>query len=572
MTRHPHDDLTREDVAKIEIGHTDVSRARAAVLAGLFVATLATVPVAQHVRDIRAYDAGRRDSPVPQCYEIVSAVPRAVERAKQSPRGFPWNAIEANNQVLLPAIDRYEDALEGESLLAEHLLPRGQALLARIGLGNEKAYVGRDGWLFYRPSVDYLTAPGFLEPVYLRKRSERPNEWTPAPQPDPRPAVLQFHRQLAERGIELFLVPAPAKPMIHPEKLSIRYAGRDEVLQNPSYDRFVREMRSAGVRVFEPAGVLMRLRRETHRPQYLATDTHWRPEAMQRVAAELARFIEADAPLPAAPSPGYRRLERQVENIGDIARMLELPDDQTLYPPQTVTVREVYAADDTSWRADPSADVLVLGDSFSNVYSLDAMGWGFAGGFVEQLSVELDRPLDRIVRNDDGAHATRQALRRELARGRDRLAGKRLVIWQFAVRELAVGDWKLLDMTLGEPRESDSIAPAPGEEMIVTGTVAAVSPVPRPGSVVYRDHVVTLHLVDVTGRDGNVQDGQAVVYMLSMRDNEWTPAARYRVGQEVTLRLRSWQDVRAKYEGINRSELDDIMLELEPNGWGEAVQ
>ena len=30
----------------------------------------------------------------------------------------------------------------------------------------------------------------------------------------------------------------------------------------------------------------------------------------------------------------------------------------------------------------------------------------------------------------------------------DRLADKKVVVWQFAARELAVGDWKLLDMTL----------------------------------------------------------------------------------------------------------------------------
>jgi len=107
-----------------------------------------------------------------------------------------------------------------------------------------------------------------------------------------------------------------------------------------------------------------------------------------------------------------------------------------------VRLRQILTARGEYWRPDETADVLVLGDSFSNIYSLDTMGWGESAGLIEQLSFELQRPLDCLVINDNGAYATRALLARELARGRDRLAGKRLVIWQFAMRELSAGDWK----------------------------------------------------------------------------------------------------------------------------------
>ena len=32
------------------------------------------------------------------------------------------------------------------------------------------------------------------------------------PQPDPRPAILAFHRELAARGITLIVMPTPVKP------------------------------------------------------------------------------------------------------------------------------------------------------------------------------------------------------------------------------------------------------------------------------------------------------------------------------------------------------------------------
>jgi alginate O-acetyltransferase complex protein AlgJ len=87
--------------------------------------------------------------------------------------------------------------------------------------------------------------------------------------------------------------------------------------------------------------------------------------------------------------------------------------------------------------------------------------------------------------------------------------------------------------------------------------------------VPYKDHVLTLHLVDVEGVDTPVQGNQAIVYMWSMRDNELTRAARYREGEELTLGLKSWNDVGEEYEAINRSDLDDEDLQLQDPNWGE---
>ena len=147
---------------------------------------------------------------------------------------------------------------------------------------------------------------------------------------------------------------------------------------------------------------------------------------------------------------------KEVTGVGDIARMLKLPESQSIYQPETVTIHEVLAGN-APWRPSKTADILLLGDSFSNIFSLGALGWGESAGFAEHLSRALGgRPLDIILRNSDAAFATREMLSRELARGRDRLAGKKLVVWQFATRELAFGDWKMLEMKLGSrcPRNS----------------------------------------------------------------------------------------------------------------------
>jgi alginate O-acetyltransferase complex protein AlgJ len=64
---------------------------------------------------------------------------------------------------------------------------------------------------------------------------------------------------------------------------------------------------------------------------------------------------------------------------------------------------------------------------------------------------------------------------------------------------------------------------------------------------------------------------EALVYLSSMRDNIWTPAARLRPGDKITLRLRAWSDVAADYEQINRTDIEDPGIQLEEPVWGELV-
>jgi hypothetical protein len=60
--------------------------------------------------------------------------------------------------------------------------------------------------------------------------------------------------------------------------------------------------------------------------------------------------------------------------------------------------------------------------------------------------------------------------------------------------------------------------------------------------------------------------------MWGMRDNTWTAAADLRPGHELTVTLRPWDDVAAELERINRSELEDAALALEPAAWGEPAR
>lgn len=562
----------REEMAKREAGHTLIRPALSWGLIVLFLFVIFAVPVVQQVAEFRDPGAGERQRPLPQVYDLFTLLPAAMKASGDTGSSGVFSRVFAVNRHLLREMKGFEEALDDRSVVGKWVRPRIQYLLTALGAGNEKAYCGVPPWLFYRPGIDYLTGPPFLDPVRLQRRAAAGDEWAAPVEPDPRPAILELKRQLDQRGIALILLPTPIKAMIHPEKLSRRYDGWQKELQNPSFDRFKEEMSQAGVLLFDPAPLLMAAKATKGPLPYLATDTHWRPEALERVAEGLKDFIGTQVPLPPLPPPRYGAERSEISQHGDLAVMLGLPANQTLFPRETVSIRKIRGAGGEPWQPQKTADVLVLGDSFSNIYSLEAMGWGEGGGFIEQLSYALQRPLDRITRNDNASFATREFLAAELAKGRDRLAGKRLVIYQFAVRELAVGNWKRIELKRGSPPPVNYLALPPGGERIVRGRIEAVSPVPRPGTVTYKDHVMAIHLTDIDAEGPPLAGTDALVYMRSMTDNAWTAAARYRPGQTVTLRLIAWSDVAPKYEGINRSELDDPALQLAEPAWGEAVK
>ncbi len=565
-------DMTREEAARLEVGRTEVSRPLKVAMLAAFLTVIAALPLVEFTHAVLAYRAGERATWMPKAFEIFLRVPEAVE-AGAAADGGPLRKVFRGNAVMLQAITEFEADLEDTSVIGSAIRPPAQLVLAAyLGSGNESAYVGRGRWLFFRPGIDALTGEPFLDPVQLARRAGQGSEFVDPPQPDPLKAVLQFHEQLVARGIPLVVVPAPVKPTVHPERFSAAMAGTAEPVHNPSYDTFIAALRDAGGLVFDPAPLLVERKREAAAPKYLATDTHWRPEAMERTAEALAAFLAAHVDLPARPAPRLEVEAAAVTGEGDVAALLDLPPGQTAFPGETVTVRRVTGPSGDLWRADPGADVLVLGDSFANIYSLGAMGWGESAGLVEHLARALGRPVDRLIRNDAGAHATREMLSRELARGRDRLAGKRVVVWEFATRELAVGDWTLLPMELGAPPARDFVAPEPGRTLVVMGTVATNSGAPRPGTVPYRDHILNLHLVDVAAEGADLPaGGEAVVQVWSMRDNVWTEAPRLRVGDRVRLRLTAWADTPPELEQINRSELADMRLRMQEPAWGEIL-
>ena len=567
MAESPYARMTREELAEIEVGKTAINRATSIVMVAGFILTIVGVPFVQHVIEIRGGFLKSGSWVWPKAYEIFNYPRRAWRELIDPANGSFLNRLQAANGQLTRGLQNYEDALEDDSFIARSALPHAQALTAEfLGLGNEQVYLGRDRWLFYEPDVTYVTGPGFLSSAWQRSRLHSTEESGRPVQADPRKAIIEFRDQLQARGIRLIIMPIPVKPMIEPEFLSRAYAELSKIpLQNPSYGNFLESLDRVGVEYVDVSKALVETKRLTRRPQFLRTDTHWTPDAMERCVELLAEKVR----LLDSPEPNSRfvlkRTTQTIDGLGDIVAMLKLPATSRFYGKETVTIRPITHESGTPWSQDQRADILVLGDSFFNIFSLAEMGWGASAGFVEQLSYTLGRPLDAILRNDAGAFATRELLGQELARGRDRLDAKKLVIWEFAVRELATGNWDFVPMKVPAHPPRDFLALASGEGDIVQAVIKSFGSIPRPGTTPYKDFLTAFHIVEIGGDPAK----EAVVYLQTMKDQELTSAARLRPGDAVSLELTSWTDAEPRYGAINRSELTDQNLLLEEPNFAE---
>ena len=561
--------LDREAIAHLEIGRTSISRPLAVTMTVVFLLMICGIPAVQHWRDVRDARDGKRDSVWPQSLSIAKPAREALP-AIFAP-GTPWPERMEVNRGLMRAMKDYETELERASFLTDTFLGPTQAFLSGWpGAGNEKAYVGRDGWLFYRPDVDCVTGPGFLDPRQLARRENARKSGAPPVFPNPLPAILDFRDQLKARGIALVVLVAPNKPSVEAFRFSPSSSGTP---RNPSMDEFSRALSGAGVPLIDGSDLAAAYRAKNGTDAFLKTDTHWTPGLMTAMAAAAATKIEALGLL-SAPAAVWTTKTQRVTAEGDIVTMLKLPEEQRLFPPEAHDLTQVLAPGGAPWSPDPKAEVLLLGDSFTNIFSLPGMGWGSGSGFAEHLSLHLKRPVDRIARNDAGSYATREILSKEMANGGDRLAGRKVVVWEFAERELASGDWKPLPMVVGTPPavEGDFYAGPEGDSPIrVTARVARASDVPGEGTVPYADHVRSLHLTGLRDTTGKEIAPQALAFVRSMGKNRHTPAAAFAPGDEVTVDLTRWELAEKEFGSFNRSEFPDDAFLLAPPVWAVPV-
>jgi hypothetical protein len=543
-----HRKHTEED-SQAELNSTEIQPGVARAFCWCFVLLLIVLPVSQFSFELFR---GQR----PTVFQILEA-----------PLTGRWSELTDRKYL-----SDYESALEKSSAVRAWVQANLQERMTRwLGVGNHKVMIGQNGWLFYQAGVDYAAGADFLgrEALAARMKGLKDRQVEADPHPDPRPALVAFISALRAHGVTVLLVPVPDKVMIHPERLTARASG--VLANNPGYPQFVATVERAGGVVFDATG-LSRAKASIGRTLYLGQDTHWRPEWMAEMASAVGETVRERFPLPVLPKPlvTVTRTETR-RRVGDLVDMLALPKGQSLYVPEEVAVTQIIdQATNRPLAPDPESDVVLLGDSFTNIYSDPGLGWGEGAGFAAHLGRALGRRLQVVAYNGAAATGARQEfLRTEQAR---RLYSKKLLVYEFTMHDLTTANWRPLPLPRQEPppvREpivTEVVKPTPavpagpsvaGGVLQMTAEIELVSPIPTPGVSAYRDCLAFARVKVLKVVSGEYRQDIAIVAFHVMKDNQLTESATLRVGDRVRLDLQPLKEAPEIYRGMQRSDTTD---------------
>ena len=268
---------------------------------------------------------------------------------------------------------------------------------------------------------------------------------------DPVPAMVEFKDLLAAKGIDLFVVPVPAKASIYPDKLDADFSPGDPNTLGEFFER----MREQGLTVIdiEP---LMRQRRAEKPGEKLwcEQDAHYTPLTCQLTAELIATELKAKDWYADSPKQELKRGEpATLEIVGDQVKDSEW-DGKT--GKETLTVQ--YAGRDAGGSIEPvepdrESPVLLLGDSHALVFHEGASGGMHCrgAGLFDQLSYECQFPLDLVGVRGSGQVQARKQLFFTASPISGYWEKKKAVIWLFSAREFTQSFDKIIPIPIERP-------------------------------------------------------------------------------------------------------------------------
>jgi hypothetical protein len=299
---------------------------------------------------------------------------------------------------------------------------------------NAAAVAGSDGWLYLRAELRFLSVGRFWAAAAAVSRSPKSGL------ADPLPAILDFNKQLKERGIQLLVVPIPPKAAIYPEEIlpELAISGKETMT---TLNRFYDELRANGVEVLDLAPRYFEFRAKEHDLLFCKTDSHWSGLGCMLAAQAIAQAVRAK--IATQPSGSHYVSDWvSISLDGDLGGLLGPDTPKTA--PERISVRSVTdKATGKNVEPDSNSSVLLLGDSFTLVFH---DFYAANAGLIDQLALELGFAPDLIGTRGSGATPVRAGLYRRASKDPGYLAKKKIIIWCFASREFteAAQGWQEL--------------------------------------------------------------------------------------------------------------------------------
>ena len=297
---------------------------------------------------------------------------------------------------------------------------------------------GSDGWLFLPAELRHVSVGKFWGPEAAAvSKATRPED------ADPLPAILDFKQQLASAGIDLIMMPVPAKAFVYPEALSGKPAtGPAPERMDTFHQQFYEELRKNGITVVDLLPKMLAARNGAEGRMDCQQDSHWSGMATVLAAREIAALLKDKPWVQSATKTPVKATTKEVEIKGDLAGMMtDAPPT-----PEKLKLRFIGTADsggETPVETSAASPIVLLGDSHDLVFHDGGDMLAVGAGLADQLVCELGIPVDLIAVRGSGATPARINLMRKAHANPNYLSGKKVVVWCFSVREFTESTgWK----------------------------------------------------------------------------------------------------------------------------------
>ncbi len=515
----------------------------------------------------RNSEADEKWAPVVEFFHHPNAKSVASLAAKK--RNNP--SIEREQPSLQDHLRSFEVELEAAPYATSIRQWMQQKLTGGLSEGNSKTVIGDEGRLYYQAAIDSLVGYGPLkaEPDSVMKNPDRAL-WTP-----PLPVIEKFAAQLKERGIELMLVPVPVKPMIYPEDI-----GRgvwEGPVRHQDQEALYDKLREAGVEVVDLSDAFWAAKKTGE--VFLKQDTHWTQLAMQEAAMEVAGRIKSKtwfASIKTDLDSEVTKVERQ--HPGDLVEMLKLVSPENIFSPESQNITIVNSSSQRVG-ANRQSPIVLLGDSFVNVYDDPSIGFGdlnwktkdkndsqelIGAGFAQHLAAALNSQLDTYTANGGGA----TQVRKDFAdRPDNEVRAKKLVVWVLASRDLLLSEtpgiragirWRDVEFSKRISKTSPPVATA-ADSVIIEAVLKERTPLQDPKSTPYKEAVYSaiFTLSKKIKGELKIEENELPAYLWGFRERKVVLSGRLEAGKKYRLTLVPWAS-KTKLQSVQK--MDDLFV------------
>ena len=309
-----------------------------------------------------------------------------------------------------------------------------EACAAKVG--DAPSFEGAGGWRFLTAELRHVSAGKFWGEDALKvSKATKPEN------ADPLPAILDFKRQLDAAGIELILVPVPAKAFVYPEAITGGDpTGPATARADTFHQAFYDELRKNNVTVIDLLPELLAQRNGEGGVVYCKTDTHWSGAGIAIASSKIAALLKDKPWAQEAAKTKTIAVPRTVEIKGDLQA-----EGGAL---ETVALRFIgteASGGNVLVPPDRASPLVLLGDSHTLVFHAGSDMLASGAGLPDQLLHELGFPVDLVSARGSGATPARINLMRRVRGDGAYLGGKKAVVWVFTVREFTeASGWSLV--------------------------------------------------------------------------------------------------------------------------------